>query len=288
MAVSAQTVNAQGTAQKKRNTGHLVGNTALVVVVLAWLFPVFWILITSLKTRTDIVTDVPSFIFKPTLENYQSIFGPVYHFEQVVLHSVIICGLATLFCIILAVPTSYSLARFRDSTSNNIALWILSLRYLPPIAVVIPFYILATTFNQIDTYTVMIFIYMAFGLPFAIWLMRGFVQEIPPELDYAAKLDGYGYLDILRRIVIPLTAPSIAVTAIFTFIFSWNEFVMALILTDIKALTVPVAISKMQMAYSVLWGEMSAAGVIAALPLVIVVFALQQYIVRGLTLGAVK
>ncbi|MHB1006046.1 MAG: carbohydrate ABC transporter permease [Chloroflexota bacterium] len=266
----------------------MIGNLALILVVLIWLFPVVWIVLTSLKKRTDIVTDVPVLVFQPTLENYQAIFGPVFHFESVVVNSLIIAGLGTLFCIILAVPTSYSLARFRGTASTNIALWILSLRYLPPIAVVIPFYILATTFDLIDTYAVMIIIYMAFGLPFAIWLMRGFFQEIPAELDEAAKLDGYGYMDVLRRIILPLATPSIAVTAIFTFVFSWNEFVMALILTDVKALTVPVAISKMQMAYSVLWGEMSAAGVIALLPLLIVVFALQQYMVRGLTLGAVK
>jgi multiple sugar transport system permease protein len=118
--------------------------------------------------------------------------------------------------------------------------------------------------------------------------MRGFFAEIPRELDQAAMLDGYSYLAVLRKIIIPLATPSIAVTAIFTFIFSWNEFLLALLLTDTAAVTVPVQISKMILAYQVLWGELSAAGVIALLPLLLVVFALQRYIVRGLTLGAVK
>jgi multiple sugar transport system permease protein len=156
------------------------------------------------------------------------------------------------------------------------------------VAVVIPYYVLATHFDLIDTYAVMIIVHMAFGLPFAVWLMRGFFAEIPRELDQAAMLDGYSYLAVLRKIIIPLAMPSIAVTAIFTFIFSWNEFLLALLLTDTKAVTVPVQISKMILAYQVLWGELSAAGVIALLPLLFVVFALQRYIVRGLTLGAVK
>lgn len=291
MAVSAQSSGAlvsETAGEKKGGVGELIGDVALILVVAVWLFPVIWIILTSLKTRTDILTNVPMLVFQPTLENYQTIFGPTFNFQSAVMHSLVIAGVSTFFCVVLAVPTSYSLARFRGTASNNIALWILSLRYLPPIALVIPFYIIATTFDMIDTYAVMVIIYTAFGLPFAIWLMRGFFREIPAELDEAAKLDGYGYVDVLRRVILPLTTPSIAVTAIFTFVFSWNEFVMALILTDTNALTVPVAISKMQMAYSVLWGEMSAAGVIALLPLLVVVFALQQYIVRGLTLGAVK
>jgi multiple sugar transport system permease protein len=156
------------------------------------------------------------------------------------------------------------------------------------VAVVIPYYVLASNLKLIDTYTVLIIVYMAFGLPFAVWLMRGFFAEIPRELDQAAMLDGYSYLAVLRKIIIPLAMPSIAVTAIFTFIFSWNEFLLALLLTDTDAVTVPVQISKMILAYQVLWGELSAAGVIALLPLLFVVFALQRYIVRGLTLGAVK
>jgi multiple sugar transport system permease protein len=194
----------------------------------------------------------------------------------------------TLLVIILAIPAAYSLARWQTKGSNRIAAWILSLRMLPPVAVVIPYYVLASRLQLIDTYLVLILVHMAFGVPFAVWLMRGFFAEIPRELDHAAMLDGYSYPAILRKIIIPLATPSIAVTAIFTFIFSWNEFLLALLLTDTNAVTVPVQISKMILAYQVLWGELSAAGVIALLPLLFVVFALQRYIVRGLTLGAVK
>jgi multiple sugar transport system permease protein len=266
-----------------------IGNTAVILIVLIWLFPVYWIVATSLKKPGDIVNPSPSFIFfDHTLDNYRTIFGPTYTFADVVLNSFIIASCVTVLVILLAIPAAYSLARWDTKGSERIAMWILSLRMLPPVAVVIPYYVLATHFELIDTYAVLIIVYMAFGLPFAVWLMRGFFAEIPRELDQAAMLDGYSYLAVLRKIIIPLAMPSIAVTAIFTFIFSWNEFLLALLLTDTKAVTVPVQISKMILAYQVLWGELSAAGVIALLPLIFVVFALQRYIVRGLTLGAVK
>jgi multiple sugar transport system permease protein len=260
-----------------------------MLIVLVWLFPVYWIVATSLKKTGDIINPIPSFIFFDlTLDNYRTIFGPTYTFADIVLNSFIIASGVTVLVILLAIPAAYSLARWDTKGSERIAMWILSLRMLPPVAVVIPYYVLATRLELIDTYAVLIIVYMAFGLPFAVWLMRGFFAEIPRELDQAAMLDGYSYLAVLRKIIIPLAMPSIAVTAIFTFIFSWNEFLLALLLTDTNAVTVPVQISKMILAYQVLWGELSAAGVIALLPLLFVVFALQRYIVRGLTLGAVK
>jgi multiple sugar transport system permease protein len=266
-----------------------IGNAAVILIVLIWLFPVYWIVATSLKKPGDIINPIPSFIFfDHTLDNYRTIFGPTYTFADIVLNSFIIATGVTVLVILLAIPAAYSLARWDTKGSERTAMWILSLRMLPPVAVVIPYYVLATRFELIDTYTVMIIVHMAFGLPFAVWLMRGFFAEIPRELDQAAMLDGYSYLAVVRKIIIPLAMPSIAVTAIFTFIFSWNEFLLALLLTDTNAVTVPVQISKMILAYQVLWGELSAAGVIALLPLLFVVFALQRYIVRGLTLGAVK
>jgi multiple sugar transport system permease protein len=266
-----------------------IGNSAVILIVLIWLFPVYWIVATSLKQKGDIVNPVPSFLgFSPTLDNYRTIFGATYTFADVVLNSLIVAICVTFLVIVLAIPAAYSLARWQTKGSERIAMWILSLRMLPPVAVVIPYYVLATRLQLIDTYAVLIIVHLAFGLPFAVWLMRGFFAEIPRELDQAAMLDGYSYLAVLRKIIIPLATPSIAVTAIFTFIFSWNEFLLALLLTDTNAVTVPVQISKMILAYQVLWGELSAAGVIALLPLLFVVFSLQRYIVRGLTLGAVK
>jgi len=159
---------------------------------------------------------------------------------------------------------------------------------MPPIAIVLPFFIAWQRLGLIDTHLGLILVYVAFNLPFAIWLLRGFLVEVPRDLDEAAMLDGLSHLAILRRIILPVVAPGVAVTAIFTFVFAWNEYLMALVLTSRNATTVPVTVSKFIQAYSILWGDVGASATIEILPVLVVVFLLQRHIMRGITLGAVK
>ncbi len=142
--------------------------------------------------------------------------------------------------------------------------------------------------HLLDTYPGLIIVYVAFNLPFAIWLLRGFLADVPVELEEAALLDGLSRLQIIWRIVVPVILPGVASTAIFTFVFTWNEYLMALMLTSVNAVTVPVTIAKFVMPYTILWGDLSAAVVIQVVPMLIVVFLLQRHIVRGMSLGAVK
>jgi multiple sugar transport system permease protein len=171
---------------------------------------------------------------------------------------------------------------------KHIALWILSLRFLPPIAVAIPFYLQWQELGLLDTHLGLILVYVAFNLPFAIWLLRGFLADVPRELEEAAMLDGLSRLAIIWRIVVPVILPGVASTAMFTFVFTWNEYLMALMLTSVTSVTVPVTIAKFVMPYTILWGDLSAAVVIQLVPMLVVVFLLQRHIVRGMTLGAVK
>ncbi|MFM9106454.1 MAG: carbohydrate ABC transporter permease, partial [Chloroflexota bacterium] len=189
---------------------------------------------------------------------------------------------------VLALLAAYALARLDVPGGKHVALWMLSLRFMPPIAVLIPFFITWQRFGLTDTYLGLILIYVAFNLPFAIWMLRGFLVEVPRDLDEAATLDGLGPLAIIRRIILPVIAPGAAVTAIFTFIFAWNEYLMALVLTSREATTVPVTVSKFIQAYSILWGDVGAAATIQLLPMLVIVFLLQKHIMRGITLGAVK
>jgi multiple sugar transport system permease protein len=159
---------------------------------------------------------------------------------------------------------------------------------MPPIAVVIPFYIQWQDLRLLDTYPGLIIVYVAFNLPFAIWLLRGFLADVPVELEEAALLDGLSRLQIVWRIVVPVILPGVVSTAIFTFVFTWNEYLMALMLTSVDTVTVPVTIAKFVMPYTILWGDLSAAVVIQVVPMLIVVFMLQRHIVRGMSLGAVK
>jgi multiple sugar transport system permease protein len=264
-----------------------LGHVAAASVVLLWLFPVYWIVLTSFKPIAEINSAIPSFVFTPTLENYRDLFAQ-FEFSRILLNSVVITAVTCALVMVLALMAAYALARLRVPGEKHIALWILSLRFLPPIAVAIPFYIQWQDLNLLDTYPGLILVYVAFNLPFAIWLLRGFLADVPLELEEAALLDGLGRLQILWRIVVPVTLPGIASTAIFVFVFTWNEYLMALMLTTVNAVTVPVTISKFIMPYTILWGDLSAAVVIQLVPMLIVVFLLQRHIVRGMTLGAVK
>lgn len=261
-----------------------VGAAALTAV---WLFPVIWMLLTSFKTNTDITSRVPVILFHPTWEHYRTLLV-TYHFTQFFRTSFVIASITTIFTIAVGCLAAYALGCIEHRRSKDIAMWILSQRMMPPIAVIIPFFILFRIYSLIDTYVGLIIVYLVPALPFAIWLLRSFFRDIPPAVREAALLDGLRHWQILRDIVAPLAGPGIAVTAIFTFIFAWNEFLFALFLASERAVTVPVGISQLILAYQVLWGEVAAAGALALLPLLLVVFYLQRHIVRGMTLGAVK
>jgi len=256
-------------------------------LVALWLFPIYWIVLTSFKTPLIINEPVPVFWFTPTLQNYQHLFEE-FKFARILQNSLTIVSITTVVVIALALLAAYALGRMDVRGGKHIALWMLSLRFMPPIAIVLPFFVVWQRIGLTDTYLGLILIYVAFNLPFAIWLLRGFLVEVPRDLDEAAMLDGLGHLAILRRIILPVIAPGVAVTAIFTFMFAWNEYLMALVLTSRNASTVPVTVSKFIQAYSILWGDVGAAATIELLPVLVVVFLLQRHIMRGITLGAVK
>ena len=265
----------------------LLLKVAAVLVIVLWLFPVYWVVLTSFKPLNEINQAVPTFRFSANLENYRDLFQQ-FEFAGVLLNSLVVAVVSCVIVLVLGVLAAYSLARLKTPGEKHIALWILSLRFVPPIVIGIPLYLQWQSFNLLDTQVGLIIVYVSFNLPFAIWLLRGFLGELPFELEEAALLDGLSRLQILRRIIVPIALPGIASTAIFTFVFTWNEYLIALLLTSVKAVTVPVTISKFVQPYTVLWGDLSAAVVIQLVPMLFVVFLLQRHIVRGMTLGAVK
>jgi multiple sugar transport system permease protein len=258
-----------------------------VGLVLVWLFPIYWITLTSFKTPKEINEQVPTFVFSPTLENYRDLFDE-FAFGRALANSLVVSAGTTLIVMLLALLAAYALARLDAPGGKHLALWMLSLRFMPPIAVLIPFFIAWQRIGLTDSHLGLILIYVAFNLPFAVWMLRGFLVEVPRDLDEAATLDGLSPLATIRRIILPVIAPGAAVTAIFTFVFAWNEYLMALVLTSRAATTVPVTVSKFIQAYSILWGNVGAAATIQLLPMLVVVFLLQKHIMRGITLGAVK
>lgn len=263
-------------------------NVLAVLVVLIWLVPVMWVALTSIKPTAVINAAEPTFVaFEPTGEHYVEIFER-FRFDRAIVNSLIVVGVSTLIVMVLALPAAYAVSRMGLMGGDTWALVILSLRFLPGVVIVLPYFKMANYFGVIDSRLMLIVVYVAFGLPFAVWILRGFLLDLPKEIEEAARLDGLSWLQIIFRLILPVAAPGIAVTAIFTFVFSWNEFLFALFLTHDKATTMPVALQKTIDIYNVLWGSLSAGAVIQLLPMVLVVFLLQRHIARGLALGAVK
>lgn len=263
-------------------------NLLAVIVVIVWLIPVMWVALTSVKPSNVINSPEPTFIaFEPTGEHYVEIFER-FRMDRALVNSLVTVGLSTLIVIVLALPAAYAVSRMGMMMGDTWALVILSLRFLPAVVIVLPYFKIATFFELIDSRTMLVVVYVAFGLPFAIWILRGFLLDLPKEVEEAARLDGLSWLQIIFRLILPMAAPGIAVTTIFTFVFSWNEFLFALFLTHDKAQTMPVALQKTIDVYNVLWGSLSAGAVVQLLPMVLVVFLLQRHIARGLALGAVK
>lgn len=263
----------------------------LAVAVCVAIAPVYWMLTISLKTEVDQFASPPRwFDFSPTLAHYIDAFS-TRSFGSFLLTSAIVAALSTLCAMTIGTLAAYALARFRLPAGLNkrLSLWILSTRMFPPIVTAVPLFLMMRDLRLLNTIASLVVVYTAFNLPFVVWMMIGFFRELPRELEEAAMVDGDSRLGALWRVVLPLAAPGLAATAVFCLIVSWNEFLLALVLTQTEAaMTLPVGIAGRVTQYEIKWGVMSAAGVVAMMPILIFALSVQKYLVRGLSLGAVK
>jgi multiple sugar transport system permease protein len=271
----------------RRFTAYLLVALALLCALL----PVYWLVTISLKTEADQFAAPPRWIgFTPTLAHYADTFG-ARSFGRYLLTSAVLAVCSTVCAMVLGTLAAYALARFRwpRKLDTRLAGWILSTRMFPPIVTAVPLFLLMRDLRLLNTLPALIIAYTGFNLPFVVWMMRGFFQEIPRDLEEAAMVDGDSRLGALWRVVLPLAAPGLAATAVFCLIMAWNEFLFALVLTQTDAaMTLPVGIAGRVTQYEIKWGAMSAAGVVAMLPILVFALAVQRYLVRGLSLGAVK
>jgi len=272
----------------ERNQNRLIIAYIIVGIVLVInILPFLWLVLTSLKTRLDIFAIPPKFIFSPTLKNYVSAFTK-RDFLPMFYNSLIISISTTLLSLVVGTLGAYSLARFKIFGDKHISFWILSTRMFPSIVLVIPFFIMATQMGLHDSRFLMVIVYTTFNLPFVVWIMRSFFEDLPFDLEKAAMVDGYSRWDAFWKVVLPLSAPGLFTTAILCFIFSWNEFLFANVLTAANAKTVPVGIRGLVTSRAIEWGEIAAVGTLQVITVLISTFAAQQHIIRGLTLGPVK
>jgi multiple sugar transport system permease protein len=259
----------------------------LAVVALAWIFPIAWTLLTSLKPAGSLTGLAPTFLFTPTLDNYVALFSE-RDYGRYLLNSLLLAGGTTVVAVLLAAFPAYALARTHMFGREQLAMWILSLRMLPPITTVVPFYLILSGAGALDTYGGLLVVYLSFSLPFAIWMLTGFFAEVPRSIDEAAAADGAGHLTILFRFILPLSKSGVAVTTIFTFVFAWNEFLYAFLLTKEKWVTLPVRLGSTITPFQTDWGFLTAGAMLSFLPLLVVVFVLQREMARGVSLGATR
>ncbi len=256
--------------------------------VLAWtLFPLYWILTASFKTELSLYARPPQWIFRPIFENYQHVLYNIPFFQYLG-NSLFIAVGTTLGSLLLGTLAAYGFSRIKFRGSETLRFLVLVTRMVPRMTLVVPYYLMMQKIGLLDTYTGLVVAYVSFAMPFSIWLLIGFFDDVPIEVEEAAMVDGCTPIGTLLRVVLPIAAPGLAVAAIFAFLVSWNEFLFALILSGPASKTLPVVIAGLTTDVGPLYGEMSAAAVMVMLPNIVMTLFMQRYVVRGLTLGAVK
>lgn len=263
---------------------HLLG---LVATLLFTLFPFYWMVSSSLKPQAELLSSPPAWLFRPTLEHYAAVFAD-QRVTVAVLNSLLVAAVTTLCAVALGAPAAYALARFEFRGKADLWFWFISNRMLSPIVLALPVYLLAQGAGLLDTHLVLVLVYLTFTLPIVVWICTDQFRSIPPDLEQAARLDGVDQWGVFWRIYLPLGLPGVAVSAIFSFIFSWNELLYSLVLTRRAAQTAPVVATGFMSGYELPWGKIMATGTVIVLPVTVFALLVSRHMIRGLTMGASK
>jgi multiple sugar transport system permease protein len=294
-----------------------------ILVALNLLIPVYWMGSTAFKLRADAIASPPKIAFKPTLEGFIYLFtdrsvlnqarmkrlrakiDELNWYERIALeggqqitgtstyvarlrNSVVIAGSSTIIAVALGLLAAYAFSRFRVPSENDLLFFILSTRMLPPVVVTIPIFLMYTRLRLHDTHLGLILLYTVFNLSLTVWLLKGFIDEIPREYEEAAMVDGYTRLQAFRKVVLPQAVTGIAATTVFSLIFAWNEYAFALMLTSEDARTAPPTIPTIMGRGGMEWGTIAAGALCFLIPVIIVTFALRKHLLRGVTFGAIR
>jgi multiple sugar transport system permease protein len=268
------------------------------VVSLIYFFPVLWIILTAFKTHNDVLAVPPKWFFTPTLENFVAVFSRAYikgeaavdtGFDLYFFNSIFIAGTSVLLALIIGTLASYGFSRFKLKGNDTYLFIILTTRMLPPIVVIIPIFLMFRVTGMSGTYAGIILLYAAFNLPFSIWMMKSFFDELSPDVEDAARIDGSSETSLFFKVCLPQVKAGLAATAVFGLILTWNEFLFALLLTGVDTRTVPVAMAQtIGGDIGVRWGLLAAIETLFLIPVFVVTFVLQNHLLRGVTFGTVK
>jgi len=265
---------------------RLLGLIFLGVYLVFSLGPIVWVAISSFKTHYQTLVMPPTIIFKPTVTAYKNVF--LGGMGEVFLNSTKVAIIDITIAMLLGIPAAYSLARFKSKVTENIGFWLLSLRMAPAFGVVIPIYILMQRLRLLDTTLAVNAAHLLINVPFAVWLLKGYIEEIPIEIEESALVDGATRFQALIRIILPISMPMVVTVIILIFLFSWNELFFSFVLTSSEGMTVPVLVASLAGSLTFNWLLLCAISVCAMIPAFLFAFVVQRHIVRGLTFGAIK
>jgi multiple sugar transport system permease protein len=275
----------------RRSTGEeafwTLVKAATWIFLLVFIFlPILWLILTSFKISRDAYTT--NFLFTPTLNNFRTIFNPPMNFGPLVLNSFVVSITTATIVVTLGVMAAYAFSRYNFRWKTVLIVWVLSSQFVPPVVIALPFFNVYRMLSLLDTRMGLIILNLSFTLPFAIWMIKGFVDELPTEIEEAGIIDGCSHFQLMRHISIPLIMPGIITSFAFCFIQSWNEFMFALIMTRRNAVTLTVGLMSLDSEKGILWEQMAAAGLLVMVPIFVLSLTIRKYFIEGITMGAVK
>jgi len=274
------------TNRLKKTLGLIITYVLVIVTIILSIGPIVYLLITSFKPPELTFAIPPVWSFTPTLQNYREVLSS--DFMSYLTNSVVVALTTTLVALVLGSFAAFGFARFRFRGAFWLRMSALIPQMLPPITIIVPLYVIFNGMKLTDTRTALIISYLTFTIPLAIWLMIGFFEDVPEDLEESAMIDGCTRFQALRKITLPIVTPGLAATAILNFMYCWNEFLYAVILTGRNARTLPVTITSFMTNKAILWGRIAAAGSLVLIPILIFALIAQRYLIRGLSKGAVK
>ena len=274
------------TGRQKKQLWSAVHSVLILIAMFIMLVPIIWIFLAAFKTHVDVYQ--LKLFFTPTLENFSVVFDDPYRLGEKLFNSTIVAFFTVLFAIPIATLAAYSFSRFSLKGETMMLVTILATQFVPAVVIILPFFVMFRDIGLLDTRLGLILVNLAIVMPFAIWMIKGFIDGIPMDTEEAAMVDGSSRLQVIKNIVLPMAAPGLLTSAIFCFIIAWNEFLFALILTNKEAVTLPIGLALFKGEEGDLWNLLSAAGIIIMAPMFVLALAIRKYFVQGMTMGAVR
>lgn len=274
------------TGKQRKKILQTIQSALIVLAMAVMLVPIIWIFLAAFKTHVDVYQ--LKLFFTPTFQNFSTVFDDPYRLGEKLFNSTVVAFVTVVIAIPVATLAAYSFSRFSMRGETLMLVIILATQFLPAVVIILPFFIMFRDIGLLDTRLGLILVNLAIVMPFAIWMIKGFIDGIPMDTEEAAMVDGSSRLQVIRNIVLPMAAPGLVTSAIFCFIIAWNEFLFALILTNKDAVTLPIGLALFKGEEGDLWNLLSAAGIIIMAPMFVLALMIRKYFVQGMTMGAVR